>query len=63
MKKPVNIMIDEDLLKSIDEHSEKLGTSRSAFMSMASATYIQQSEVMANLPALMKLYETEMAKQ
>lgn len=58
----LNISINDDLLQKIDEYAKSKYMSRSAFLSMAADTYINQANVMDNLPALMKLYEQEQQK-
>lgn len=55
MKQRINVSVDGELLKEIDMLADKLGQSRSAFMCMASATYIQQYTTMRDLPTLIKL--------
>ena len=59
MKERINISVDTELLKEIDAISEKLGQSRSAFMALAAATYIQQYTVMRDLPTLINLYQNQ----
>lgn len=63
MKKRFNVTIDENLINDIDEAADKLGQSRSAFLSMAAATYIQQSTVVQNLPRLIDELEKQDQKQ
>lgn len=55
MKQRINLSVDGELLKEIDVLADKLGQSRSAFMCMAAATYIQQYTTMRDLPTLIKL--------
>lgn len=57
MKKRFNIMIDEKLVEKIDEYAETLGQSRSSFLSMAAATYINQQETINMLPRLVSAAE------
>jgi len=57
MKKKINITIDGVLLEKIDEVAEQLGMSRSSFLSMSAMTYVNQSNVMQNLPRLLNDYE------
>lgn len=45
MKQRINVSVDERLLEKIDFLADFLGQSRSSFMSLAAATYIQQYEV------------------
>ena len=40
----VQISIDDDVLKRVDEFSKKLALSRSAFLSMAAVDYIEAKE-------------------
>jgi metal-responsive CopG/Arc/MetJ family transcriptional regulator len=57
----LSISINDDLVQKIDEYAKSKYMSRSAFLALAADTYINQSNVMENLPALMKLYEQEYA--
>ena len=63
MKKRFNVTIDEDLIVEIDNLADKLGQSRSAFLSMAAATYIQQTNTMQNLPRLLTDFEKSMEQE
>ena len=59
----LNITINDELLEKIDEYAKSKYMSRSAFLAMAADTYINQANVMDNLPVLVKLYEQEQAKE
>lgn len=59
----INITINEELLHKIDEFAKSKYMTRSAFLAMAADTYINQSNVMDNLPVLVKLYEQELGKE
>ena len=58
-----NITIPDELMQKIDEYAKARYMTRSAFLAMAANTYINQENVMENLPALVKLYEREMAAE
>lgn len=57
MKKRFNVTIDEDLVEQIDNIANTLGQSRSSFLSMAAATYIQQFTVIKELPKIVTAAE------
>lgn len=59
----LNITINDELVKKIDAFAKSKYMSRSAFLALAADTYINQSNVMDNLPALVKLYEQELGKE
>lgn len=59
MKERVNVTVDVDLLKEIDKIADKLGQSRSSFLCLAAATYIQQSETVNMLPKLIDAYNKQ----
>lgn len=63
MKKKINITVDEKLLQEVDVIADELGMSRSAFLSMAGKTYIQQSNVMQNLPRMLNDAEKMMNQE
>ena len=58
----LSITINDELLQKIDEYAKSKYMSRSAFLALAADTYINQANVMDNLPALVKLYEQSEAK-
>ena len=58
-KKKINITIDKRLLSEFDDIASELGMSRSAFLSMAGKTYIQQSTVIQELPRLISESEKQ----
>jgi len=58
----INVTINDELLQKIDEYAKSKYMSRSAFLALAADTYINQANVMDNLPALVKLYEQAEAK-
>ena len=53
----VNIAISEELLHRVDEAAKALSISRSAYISVALSTKIQQDSLMTDLPKLLKAYE------
>ena len=57
MKKKINITIDGKLLSEIDIVAEELGMSRSSFLSMSAMTYVNQSNLMKNIPRMLDDYE------
>ena len=57
----INVTINDELLQKIDEYAKSKYMTRSAFLALAADTYINQANVMENLPALVKLYEQEKA--
>lgn len=63
MKERVNVTVDVDLLKQIDEIAKKLSQSRSSFMCLAAATYIQQSDTVNMLPKLIDAYNKQGQKE
>lgn len=60
MKKRFNVTIDENLIKEIDTEADRLGQSRSSFLSMAASTYINQKNVMQNFTRMLTDYEKAM---
>ena len=62
MKKKINITIDEKLLSEIDVIADELGMSRSSFLSMAGKTYINQANVMHNMPRMLNDVEKMMTQ-
>lgn len=63
MKKKINITIDEKLLSEIDVIADELGMSRSSFLSMAGKTYINQTNVMHNMPRMLNDVEKLMTQE
>lgn len=59
MKQRINVSVDERLLERIDNLADFLGQSRSSFMSLAAATYIQQYNVSEGLGNLSKITENQ----
>jgi len=62
MKERINITVDKDLLKQIDEKADKLGQTRSSFLCLAAATYIEQSDAVNMLPKLLDAYNRQEQK-
>lgn len=59
MKQRINVSVDTRLLEKIDMLADFLGQSRSSFMSLAAATYIQQYNVSEGLGSLGLLSENQ----
>lgn len=59
----INIQITDSLLEKLDECSENLNLSRSAYISMALSKYIQQEQMLDILPEMMKLAREQQAKE
>lgn len=53
-KKRLNIMIDVDVLASIDDYAEKNGVSRGSAISILCIETLQQKNFMTNFPALLQ---------
>ena len=51
----INLTIDENLLKQLDEQANKMHISRSAYISVAISQKIQSDETLKALPELIKL--------
>lgn len=62
-KSRVQVLIDADVLKRIDDYAQTSGVSRSAAIAMLCTDSLDQREFMANFPQLLKLFQTEQAKQ
>lgn len=52
MQKKINITINDDLLKQVDERANELCLSRSAYITSALVTKLQSDELMKNLPVI-----------
>jgi len=59
----VNLQMTENLLEKVDEYSESLNLSRSAFVSMAISKYIQQEQLLEMFPEFVKMVKAEQEKQ
>jgi len=57
--KKINITINDELLQKIDEFAKSKYMTRSAFLALAADTYMNQSNVLENLPVLVKLFEEQ----
>lgn len=57
MKQRINITVDKDILRQIDELADKLGHTRSSFFNMAAITYMEQRETINMLPKLLDAYK------
>lgn len=50
----INITLDEELVKKIDEVASKMYVSRSAYIAFAVSQKMQQDIMMENLPAMLQ---------
>lgn len=50
----VNININEDLLRKVDEAADKLSISRSAYISAAVSQKLSQEQALESIPQLME---------
>lgn len=50
----VNINLDEELLKQVDEEAKKMFVSRSSYIAFAVAQKINNDKMMSNLPEIVK---------
>jgi len=53
----VNINMDEDLIRKVDEAANKMHVSRSAYIAFAVSQKIQADEILCNVPELLKLLQ------
>ena len=53
----VNINMDEELVKKVDEVAKKMYVSRSSYIAFAVSQKIQTDETLANMPKLLDTYQ------
>lgn len=53
----VNINMDEELVKKVDEVAKKMYVSRSSYIAFAVSQKIQADETLANMPKLLNTYQ------
>lgn len=53
----VNINMDEELVKKVDEVAKKMYVSRSSYIAFAVSQKIQSDETLANMPKLLDTYQ------
>lgn len=53
----VNINMDEELVKKVDEVAKKMYVSRSSYIAFAVSQKIQADETLANMPKLLDTYQ------
>ena len=53
----LNISMDEELVKKVDEAAAKMHVSRSAYIAFAVSQKIQADEVFSNMPELLNLLQ------
>lgn len=53
----VNINMDEELVKKVDEVAKKMHVSRSSYIAFAVSQKIQTDETLANMPKLLDTYQ------
>jgi len=59
----LNINMDEDLIRKVDEAAKKMHVSRSAYIAFAVSQKIQFDEMLSNVPELLKLLQTIQTKK
>lgn len=59
----LNINMDEDLVRKVDEAANKMHVSRSAYIAFAVSQKIQFDEMLSNVPELLKLLQTIQIKK
>lgn len=60
----VNINMDEELLKSVDEQANKIHVSRSAYIAFACTQKIQNDKMLESMPDMLRAFQiaTELKK-
>lgn len=53
----LNISMDEELVKKVDEAAKKMHVSRSAYISFAVSQKMQADEMLQNMPELLRLLQ------
>lgn len=59
----LNISMEKELLKKVDEAATKMHVSRSAYIAFAVSQKIQFDEVLSNMPELVKILQTIQTKK
>ena len=55
----INITINDELLKEIDEYADSIYMPRSTFLALAAKTYIDQQKVINLMPDMVEMYKKE----
>lgn len=58
----VNLVMNPDVVKQIDFEADKLCISRSAYINMAVTTYLQQQQVVRDMPNVIDALKSAQAK-
>lgn len=58
----VNMLINDELLKRIDEEAKKYNVNRTAFVTMAVTTYLNQQDMMKKMPETLSAISSILAR-
>jgi len=53
----INISMDEDLIKKVDEVATKMHVSRSSYIAFAVSQKIQNDEILSNMPEILRMLQ------